>query len=226
MQTINNLRKGKHRHMTLATLTLILIISSMFLLSACNAVSEPTKATILPVQITTTQSPAITQPVDSNVKIGSAALPVSDQALTLEGYGSQGALSNENLTVNEMLMYAVQDEYVAHAEYLAIVSKFGSQSPYTNIISAEESHLASLKAVFLASGLDFPADTSADHIIVPSSLLKAAETGVQAEISNIAMYEYFLTYDLPDNVLKVFTALKNGSDSHLLSFQKQVDKLK
>jgi len=125
-----------------------------------------------------------------------------------------------------MLMYAAQDEYLAHGEYLAIVDKFGSQKPYTNIISAEETHLAYLKEVYLAYGLDFPADASADHIVVPANLLEAAKTGVQAEIDNIAMYELFLTHDLPDNVLEVFSALKSGSDSHLLAFQKQVDKLK
>jgi hypothetical protein len=57
-------------------------------------------------------------------------------------------------------------------------------------------------------------------------LLEAAEVGVQAEIDNIAMYNLFLTHDLPDNVFEVFSALKSGSDSHLLAFQKQVDKLK
>jgi len=115
---------------------------------------------------------------------------------------------------------------LAHGEYLAIVDKFGSQKPYTNIISAEETHLAYLKEVYLSYGLDFPADDSANHIVVPADLLEAAETGVQAEIDNIAMYEHFLTYDLPDNVREVFSALKSGSESHLSAFQKQVDKLK
>lgn len=127
---------------------------------------------------------------------------------------------------NDMLMYAAQDEYLARGEYLAIVNKFGSQKPYSSIISAEETHLAYLKEVYIAYGLDFPADGSAEHIVVPANLLEAAKTGVQAEIENIAMYELFLTYDLPENVFEVFSALKSGSDSHLAAFQKQVDKLK
>lgn len=63
-----------------------------------------------------------------------------------------------------MLMYAVQDEYLARGEYLAIIDKFRSQTPY----------------------------------------------------DNIAMYELFLSYDLPENVYEVFNALKKGSDSHFL----------
>ena len=156
----------------------------------------------------------------------SAPLTDTDKSLSLEGYGAKGALADKNLTINDMLMYAVQDEYLAHGEYLAIVDKFGSQKPYTNIISAEETHLAYLKEVYLAYGLDFPADESAGHIVVPANLLEAAETGVQAEIDNIAMYELFLTYDLPENVFEVFSALKSGSDRHLRAFQKQVDRLK
>ena len=124
-----------------------------------------------------------------------------------------------------MLMYAVQDEYLARGEYLAIIDKFGSQTPYSNIVKSEGTHLAFLEEVYKSYGIEFPSDTSADHIIIPEDLLEAARTGVQAEIDNIAMYELFLSYDLPENVYEVFNALKKGSDSHLLAFQKQVDRL-
>lgn len=203
-----------------------LAVSSIFMLSGCSTSKDTAKETTLPIQETTSQAPATTQPVDHNVDIDPAPLNDTDKSLSIEGYGAKGALADKDLTISDMLMYAAQDEYLAHGEYLAIVDKFGSQKPYTNIISAEETHLAYLKEVYLTYGLDFPADASADHIVVPANLLEAAKTGVQAEIDNIAMYELFLTHDLPDNVLEVFSALKSGSDSHLLAFQKQVDKLK
>lgn len=114
---------------------------------------------------------------------------------------------------------------MARGEYLAIIDKFGSQTPYANIVKSEETHLAFLEEVYNSYGIEFPSDTSADHIIIPEDLLEAAKTGVQAEIDNIAMYELFLSYDLPENVYEVFNALKKGSDSHLLAFQKQVDRL-
>ncbi len=191
------------------------VITSLFMLTSCSTTND-----------TTSQIPEIIQPVDHNVDFDPVPLEDTDKELTLEGYGAKGALADKDLTINDMLMYAVQDEYLAHGEYLAIIDKFGSQKPYTNIISAEETHLAYLKEVYLSYDLDFPTDESAEHIVIPTDLLEAAETGVQAEIDNIAMYELFMTYDLPENVFEVFSALKSGSDSHLISFQKQVDKLK
>jgi len=202
-----------------------LAVGSIFILSGCSATKDTAVETTPPAQ-ETSQTPETTEPVDHNVDIDPAPLSDTDKTLSLEGYGAKGALADKSLTIYDMLMYAAQDEYLAHGEYLAIVDKFGSQKPYTNIISAEETHLAYLKEVYLSYGLDFPADDSANHIVVPADLLEAAETGVQAEIDNIAMYEHFLTYDLPDNVREVFSALKSGSESHLSAFQKQVDKLK
>ena len=217
--------KSLNRHFVTILMVSALAVSSIFMLSGCSTSKDTALETTPPVQETTSQEPATTQPIDHNVDIDPAPLTDTDKSLSLEGYGAKGALADKNLTINDMLMYAVQDEYLAHGEYLAIVDKFGSQKPYTNIISAEETHLAYLKEVYLAYGLDFPADESAGQIVVPANLLEAAETGVQAEIDNIAMYELFLTYDLPENVFEVFSALKSGSDSHLRAFQKQVDRL-
>lgn len=226
MRTRKNLLKENHKFTIMGILILMLIISNIFLLSACSTSNETTKETTTPIQETTTQEPATTQPSDYNLDIDPTPLTDTDKLLSLEGYGAKGAAADKNLSVNDMLTYAVQDEYLAHGEYLAIIDKFGSQKPYDNIVSAEETHLALLKELYVSYGLDFPVDNSADHIVIPTDLLEAAETGVQAEIDNIAMYELFLTYDLPANVYEVFTELKSGSDSHLLAFQKQVDKLK
>lgn len=187
-------------------------ISIMFTFSGCNNKENIDKEVI--------------KPIDHNVDVDPEPLTGADKEISLEEYGAKGALSDKNLTIHDMLLYAVQDEYLAHGEYLAIVEKFGKQNPYENIIKSEETHLAYLKEVYLAYKLDFPSDESSDHIIIPATLLEAAETGVQAEIDNIAMYETFLTYDLPDNIFKVFSALKSGSESHLLAFQKQVNRLK
>ncbi|HSR05091.1 MAG TPA: DUF2202 domain-containing protein [Proteiniclasticum sp.] len=167
----------------------------------------------------------VTQKVDHTVDMNPDPLLSEDEALSLEGYGAVGALNDTDLSISDMLMYAVQDEYLARGEYLAIMEKFGSQKPYSNIVRSEETHLAYLEEVYTAYDLEFPDDTSKDHLIIPQDLLEAAQTGVQAEIDNIAMYEKFMTYDLPENIYNVFDALKRGSDSHLLAFQKQVERL-
>lgn len=169
-----------NRHFTKVLLVLALAFSSIFLFSGCSTTKDTVKEATPPAQKTTSQTPAM--PSDHNVDIDPTPLTDADKMLSLEGYGAKGALSDENMSIADMLMYAVQDEYLAHGEYLSIVGKFGSQKPYSNIISAEETHLAYLKEVYLAYGLDFPADVSADYLVIATDLLEAAKTGVQAEI--------------------------------------------
>ncbi len=195
---------------------LILVVIGGLIFSGCKNVDNEVKEI---------QEEVTVQPVNHDLNPNPVSIAEEAKELSLEGYGAKGALADSDLTVNDMLMYAVQDEYLARGEYLAIIDKFGSQTPYSNIVKSEESHLAFLEEVYKSYGIEFPSDTSADHIIIPEDLLEAAKTGVQAEIDNIAMYELFLSYDLPENVYEVFNALKKGSDSHLLAFQKQVDRL-
>ena len=47
---------------------------------------------------------------------------------------------------------------------------------------------------------------------------------MEAEIANIAMYDKFLSYELPLDVKTVFEALKKGSISHLEAFERQASK--
>lgn len=216
---------SSNRNIVAVLVIIALALSSIGILSGCNNTSETFSETTSTVQENTEQISVVPDTVNHNVDMNPTPLTVDDQALTLEGYGAAGALADKSLSITDMLMYAVQDEYLARGEYLSIIDKFGDQRPYSNIIKSEESHLSFLEEVYFAYGLDFPEDSSIDHIAVPEDLLEAARTGVQAEIDNIAMYELFLTNDLPENVFEVFTALKNGSESHLLAFQKQVDRL-
>jgi len=207
---------------SLITLALILIVSSSFLLISCNQSNQIKQSD--QTEVVTTQMTAKI-PTDFNVDFEPEPLKETEKILSQDGYGAKGALSDKDLTINDMLTYAVQDEYLAHGEYMAIMEKFGQQRPYVNIAKSEETHLAYLEEVYLAFNMEFPKDSSAPHILIPKSLLEAAKVGVQAEIDNIAMYELFMTKELPDNVYKVFYALKSGSESHLKAFQKQVEKL-
>lgn len=204
-----------------AFLALALSLCCAAVLPGCGSTAAPAGGSAaLPAQASSDQ----VQQSQSGQPVG-GTLDAAQKTLSLEGYGAVGALTDQDLTVGDMLAYAAQDEYLARGEYAAIMQKFGTSNPYSNIKDAEETHLSLLKEIYSAYGLDFPEDTSADHIVVPEDLLQAAKTGVQAEIDNIAMYELFLTYDLPEDVKEVFTTLKDASGNHLLAFQKQVDKL-
>jgi hypothetical protein len=144
-------------------------------------------------------------------------------------YGNGAAKADADLSIEDMLLYAAQDEYFARGEYLAIMAKFGEARPFTNIERAEENHLAWLRTAYGTYRLSFPADGSKPYIAVPATLKDAFSAGVQAEIDNIAMYDRFLASSLLRDsryadLKNLFTNLKNASGNHLESFRRQAAK--
>jgi hypothetical protein len=127
------------------------------------------------------------------------------------------ALADKDLTLTDMLTYALQDERIARAEYEVILDTFGSVRPFSNIIKAEESHIRYLVDLFADHALAVPADGTAKPA-APKTLASAIEAGRQAEIDNIAMYDTFLARDLPADVRQVFEQLKAASQNHLRAF--------
>ena len=138
-------------------------------------------------------------------------------------FGAQGAEGKTGLSLEQMLTYAIQDEYLARAEYEAIMARYGAIRPFSSLIRAEEQHIAWLEPLFPRYGLQPPVDTSASHVVLPADLKQAFETGVQAEIDNIAMYEAFLggaaAQPLPEDVRETFERLKAASENHLQAFR-------
>lgn len=141
-----------------------------------------------------------------------------------QGIGAKGALEDNELTDKKMLTYALQDEYLAKNEYLAILEKFGNVRPFSNIVKSEEQHIALLLPLFQKYGADTVSENSLkEKIVVPSSLEVAAQVGVDAEIDNIAMYEKFLAQKgLPEDMRAAFENLKRASENHLAAFKRQL----
>ena len=150
------------------------------------------------------------------------ALSEAGKTLSLSGYGSQGGLDDTSLTLADMLTYAIQDEYLARAEYDLILNAYGNVRPFTNIIRAEETHIAALLPLFEAYGIAAPADEGESKTASVATLTEAYQAGVNAEVNNIAMYETFLDQNLPDNVRAVFESLMRASENHLRAFQNQL----
>ncbi|MBN2628434.1 MAG: hypothetical protein JXA95_17340 [Spirochaetales bacterium] len=145
-------------------------------------------------------------------------------ALTAEDYGARAARNDSSYTLEEMLLYALQDEHLALAEYEAIQEAYGVSRPYSNIAQAEMTHIGYVEGLYDSLGMTVPAFDASAHTIVPASLQEAAEIGVQAEIDNIAMYEQFLSQDLPADVREIFGFLKDSSEKHLTAFERQVER--
>ncbi len=142
-------------------------------------------------------------------------------ALAAPNYGAAGAaaLADSELTTGAMLTFALQDEYLARAEYQKTLAKFGQRRPFSNIIKAEEQHIAWLVPLFGKYGVTLPPDRGPELAPVPETFDEALQAGVDAEIDNIGMYERFLARELPDDVRAVFEHLLTGSRNHLAAFQ-------
>ncbi len=140
--------------------------------------------------------------------------------------GAKAAEQTQTPSIEQMLTFAIQDEYLAHAEYLAIIGKHGTIRPFSNIVEAEVTHINMLKPLFATYGLAIPVDNAADHILVPADLKTAFEIGVQAEIDNIEMYKSFLLRTLPDDVRAIFEYLQKASEKHLQAFSRGLSKNK
>lgn len=152
-----------------------------------------------------------------------ALLPVF--SLAEEAFGSAAVTEDTTYTLEEMLTFALQDEYLAEAEYIAIQDAFGVDNPFANIMDAEDTHQDTLLKLFETYGITVPENTAADYVVLPETLQETYEVGVEAEISNIAMYEAFLAQsDLPQDVVNAFTALMTASQSHLEAFSRNAEK--
>jgi hypothetical protein len=121
------------------------------------------------------------------------------------------------------LTVLIEDEYKARAEYVALVEKFGEVTPFVNLIQAETGHINALANQFTAYGLSVPVDIGSKFTVIPATLAEAYAIGVQAETSNIALYENYLTKDFPANIERVFTNLMNASLNHLATFKAYQD---
>ena len=142
------------------------------------------------------------------------------QITSVNSYGAKAAKEDSTLEVKEMLLYAIQDEYLANKKYGMIMDEYGQQRPFSNIKKAEERHISMLKTALSNNKIEIPKDESSGIVKLPEGLKEAYKAGVEAEIENIAMYERFLQQELPKDVRQVFESLKDASENHLRAFRR------
>jgi len=136
-------------------------------------------------------------------------------------YGVYALSEDGTYTVEDMLVSAIQDEYLAQATYAAIIEAYGEVKPFSKIILAEQTHIDLLLPLFETYGIEVPVNDAAQYVVLPDSISSALSTGVQAETLNIAMYDAFLSQvDLPADVQTVFEYLQSASENHLAAFSK------
>ena len=119
-------------------------------------------------------------------------------------------------------------EYAAHAEYSAILAKFGATvQPFANILLAEKQHIAALQQQCVKFGVPVPPDPYLGKVAAPATLLEAAQAGVFAETLNVAMYGTLLAkVQKYPSLAQVFTNLRAASlNNHLPAFEAAVARL-
>ena len=112
---------------------------------------------------------------------------------------------------------------MAQATYDYIISEFGNNRPFSNIINSEANHIELLKPL-LEKYASIPTNNAKDIIMNFETIQEAYKAGVAAEIDNIKMYETFLSKELPDDVKVVFTELLNASKNHLQAFSRKISR--
>ena len=65
-----------------------------------------------------------------------------------------------------MLTYAIQDEYLAKAEYAKITEALGNVRPFANIINAEQTHIVALENLLKTYGIAVPVNDAAGYATV------------------------------------------------------------
>ncbi len=147
--------------------------------------------------------------------------PAQAQTQVPADFGAKGALQDTSITLDEALVYAIQDEYLAQARYEAVIAKFGSIRPFSNIKAAEQRHISALVNLFQKYNMKVPEDNAKQYVSAPATLKDAFNQGVQGEIDNIAMYDKLKTIpSLPEDAKAVFTQLGAASKNHLRAFQR------
>lgn len=95
-------------------------------------------------------------------------------------------------SLHRVLLDAIDDEYRAEATYQAILDKFGSVRPFSNIVNAERRHANLVAGELQRHGWAVPANPYSGKIAAPATLLDACKAGVDAEVANIALYDRLL----------------------------------
>lgn len=168
----------------------------------------------------------ILKKVIKGIAAGLAAIGIMSMgtvALATTSSGSKGALADTKYSLEEMLVYAIEDEYMANAEYEAIIKEYGVQPPFSNIIRSEENHIYQLEKLLEEYKITVPNKDWSSLVTLPENLEASYKAGITVEENNIAMYEKFLKENLPEDVKVVFENLKEASERHVYAYENALE---
>ena len=130
------------------------------------------------------------------------------------------AVSPLDATEVTALTEAINEEYGALNTYQAAIAQFGSITPFSQIVRSEQQHVEALAQLFIRYGLAVPTNPGLASIPTWSTVADACQTGVDAEITDAALYDELKPLVDNADILQVFANLQAASlQSHLPAFE-------
>lgn len=153
--------------------------------------------------------------------------PISDEnaistakTLQIEKWGTKAAKEDKNLSVEKMLTYAIENEYLEKAKYEEIIKKFGDKRPFTDILKAKNINISLLKTTFPKYKIPIPKDRSREFVKMPSTIEESFEIAIREEIENMAMYNSFIIKKgVQQELIMIFVRLRDASRAHLQALE-------
>jgi len=134
---------------------------------------------------------------------------------------------------------ALMDEYHARDTYRKILETFGEIRPFSNIVLAEQRHIDAAQRLCEKYSIDISAvdEDQVGNFVLPvlqdlydtciglgeESLLDALKVGELVEVTDIKDLDHAINdLNMPDDVIRVYENLREGSYDHLEAFQSAI----
>jgi len=141
-----------------------------------------------------------------------SATPPDNGVSNAAAYAAPAFSPDTAYPLEEMLNYALLEEYATEAAAAKVIARFGGHYPFMELQELAAQRILLLKGLFESFGFALPVNNAADSLKTPSSLSAAYGAGLAAETRKIQMYQAFLAQDsLPDGVRAAFEELLLGS---------------
>lgn len=129
----------------------------------------------------------------------------------------------QTMTLQTIMVEALDDERKAEATYTAIIERFGGVRPFINIVDAEARHSQAIERQMERLGMAVPENGWIGKGTAPATLAAACESAIAGEIENIALYDRLLP-QIPDVTTRsVLENLRDASrDNHLPAFRRRL----
>lgn len=140
-------------------------------------------------------------------------------------YGAENAVEDKELTLEDILRYSLESQYLKRSIDNGIFNSFGKVKPYQEMERYSGTGISELEILFLKRGYKIPEDKSSKYFKAATDFKTNLEYSYNNEIKNIIMYEMFLKQDLPDDVRVVLEALKLRGNQDLKAIEASLDEI-